>query len=370
MQDSNGQKISGRATIPVADMARENLGKIFPHLSVEQIEAMKAGKPVPPSKDWDGFGKLDTAKAVAIATSIIGSPRNEDDVRRLQELRQQLNDANDALRRKARTEGIFNAVIESMDSVPLLTAILVFGNKHRVRRARKAVNQFIAQSYPNKQLVIVNATDIPITDRPHRQIREVPMEVSSEFPSYTTGSMRNFGMKFSDGEYIYPHWDDDDVYDQHLLTFMMASRKPGKAVLLTSQIRVDIKNSVAYMHVQPDGIPNTMIVPATPYKYPDKTAGDDVAYWGRYWSSKSVIIDNLGFPVNTLKMCVWDGNNATAADQFMVGHDGADLHGKWALGGAEAEVLKDAMASFGLITQPRLPEPAQDAPTAEAIMTG
>jgi len=361
----DGQKISGKTTIPIGEMAKGMLDKIFPQLTKEQIDALKAGYPVPPSPDWvppSGAGYL-LASAGYLPTeplqdaipltpkplstdSLTGweaSSKNkpaqgqgallEDNKKLLEQAKQ-----------NARTTSILEAIV-STSTAPLVTCILVFGQKERMRRARKAVNQFVAQSYPHKQLVIVNATDIPITTVPHPQIKELVFPPDS-VP--LTGTMRNFAIDNADGDLLYPHWDDDDIYDKHLLAYMMNGRVPGKATLLNSQIRVDIKNAVAYLHTDAHGIPNTMLVPKTVVRYKESTGGEDIDFWVKHWGVRTTVLDNKLWPTNTLKTVVYDGNNVSALENFMVDHAKPEYAGRFDLTPIEIWYLRTTLETFGV----------------------
>jgi len=334
-----GQKLGGKATIPVGEMAKDMIDKIYPHLTKEQVEALNSGKPIPPSPDYVGLAALPAATA---------SP---DKAGRIQELNNKLEEAHALLREKVRWEGILDALVAASTGGPLVTGVLVFSDKNRMRRARKAVNQFVAQSYPHKQLVIVNASDMPVTTHPHRAIKEVKWE-GAENP--TTGAMRNAAIDLADGDVLFPFWDDDDVYDKHLLSYLVANYTGGKAVLLSSQIRVDIENSAVYMHVQ-DGIPNTILCPQSHARFLDQTGGEDVAFWNRHWGVKSTVVNNTAWPVNTMMMRVFDGHNALTREQFMIEHATPAHSGRWELGANEVEHMKAVLATFGLKAEAKIP---------------
>lgn len=317
---NEGQRISGKTQIPVRDMALANLEQFFPQLTADQCEALRTGKAitVPPAEFWQASND-----------------------RRLLTLE----------RSAALLEGLAGNV-----NGPRVSCVLVFANKERIRRARKAVNQFCAQSYPHKQLVIVNATDLPITNVAHKEIKELPFEVSQDSPTGSLGSMRNFALANCDGEAACPHWDDDDVYDRHLLAFMMSQYSATRmhAVVLSTQLRIDIVNSTVYKHTQPSGIPNTMIVPCRPNstRYPDQTGKEDEAYFHKYFALDAKVIANTNYPFNTLKMCVYDGHNVAPFEEFMLGHATKEYRGRWEVTSIEANYVKEALEPFGLHVQP------------------
>lgn len=346
---ADGQKIGGKTTIPVGEMAKANLDKIFPHLTQEQITALREGKPVPPSPNWDGLG--DTISKIDKMAA--GQPsRDPVDVLHISELTDKFTQLQDATRDMRHRDGVFNGVVTAMGRrLPTVTAILVFQDRNRLRRARKAVNQFVAQSYPNKQIVIVNASDLAITNVAHKAVLELKWD---GLDAVTTGDLRNYGIDNAAGDLIFPFWDDDDVYDRDLLTYLVANHTPGRGVMLTSQLRVDIKNSAAYVHVETDGIPNTLLCPKTEARFEHRTAGDDFAFVQRHWALKSEVVDTSAYPLNTLLMRVFDANNVLSAEEFMVGHHTADYVGMWELGASEADHMKAVLATFGLKAEPKL----------------
>lgn len=355
-----GNKMTSSTKIPVGEMAKDMLDKIFPHLTPEQIEAMKAGKPVPPSPDW-------VAGAVAKAEPHLSALRKTEstpgDQRRIQELNQKLEDTYVMLREKARKDAILEQMVATMASGPLVSCIMLFKEKNRMRRARKAVNQFVAQSYPNKQLVIINNSDTPVTNVPNRHIKELTFEVSDDIHTDSLGMMRNAALKVCDGTIVYPHWDDDDVYDPHLLAFLVQNYvmknygvfpEHHKAVTLQSEIRINIENSVVYQHTETDGLPGNMLVPFTNARYADLHGEEGMAFWQRYWAIKSHVCAD-GWPINTLKMSVFDGNNVLPVEKFMVDHATPEHEGRWHIGEKELEHMRVVLEGFGVKAEARPP---------------
>jgi len=320
---SDGQKIGGKATIPVKEMALANLDKIFPHLTAAQIEALRSGAPVPPSPNWNG-----SDRSMSVAP-----------------------DAKRIARRLAVCDA---SLAQAKNRLPSVTAIMVFSDANRVRRARKAVNQFVAQSYPNKQIVIVNASNTPITNVPHNNV----LELQSVAPA-STGELRNIGLKHAVGDLVFPFWDDDDVYDYELLSFLVSAHVRGKATLLTTQVRVDIEHATAYMHVEPYGIPNTVLCPTgMGIQFADRTGGEDYTFVQPHWALKTNVVDNKEWPVNSLLMRVHAGDNVTPRETFMAGHHSPEFFGRWDLGKDVAEYMTETLEGFGLKAEARLPQEA------------
>lgn len=348
---ADGQKIAGKTTIPVGAMAKDMIGQIYPQLTPAQVKALNSGEPIPPSPDW-------IPPNLGLAMDVMArAESSSSDSARIQQLNDKLVAAEEVIRDKTRIEGIFEhslAQHADSDKIPLVSCILVFGDKDRMRIARKSVNQFVAQSYPNKQLVIINATDTPITTVRHKQIKEL-----TTTDDQTTGAMRNFALDNCDGDWVYPHWDDDDIYDRHLLTYMVNGCKTGRATLLGAQIRVDIEHGCAYMHTDRDGIPNTMLIPKnTNARYQNMTGGEDVEFWHRHFAVTSNVINNLAWPVNSLKMCVYTGKNVLPVEKFMIDHATPEHHGKVELGENELTHMRAVLNTFGVRTAPKIPTEA------------
>jgi hypothetical protein len=300
-----GQRLSGSTRIPVAEMARASLDKIFPHLSPEQVAAIREGRPVPPSPDWRPPG------IPAPIEHLLAFGRG-------------------------RPSGL-----------PLVSAILVFGDQGRAERrvtlARRAVNQFVRQVYPNKQLVVANATDQAVTNRPHPAVKEIQVKPGP------LGSLRNQALSAADGDWVMPFWDDDDVYDPFLVDYLMRQAAPGHAVAANTQARVHIYKMTAYLHYEEGGIANTMIVPRSDAVFSEEWQwGEDETFWKLFWQHKAVIADTRAYPLNLLKVCAYHRYNASPEVMFMVNHAAPEHAGRLYLSEEERDRLGYLLAPFGV----------------------
>lgn len=277
---------------------RFSLRDMFPHIEEEQLQAIDKKLPIPPSKGWleaNGYVVPDPA----------ASPEP-----------------------------------------PLVSCVLVFGEQKRMRLARRAVNNFVHQTYLRKQLVIVNTTGQPVTTVPYEPIKELMVETP-----LTIGGMRNHGIANADGTWI-KQWDDDDIFEPNLLTYQMAHRREGMANLLTTQLRVNIKNASVYLHHQPEGIVNSMLMPRLTADYPNIDSGEDVAYYLANWANKTNVVNNDTFPATCLNTVVYHGHNILPVEQLMPNHCDEKMSGVWMIPPREAAYLKAALAEVGLVAQP------------------
>lgn len=340
MPDLPSNSVTGGAKIPVKEMALSSLDKMFPFLTPEQVQCMREGRPLPASPDYVNTtgGRDEQEKKITPVSAT--NPVTVAAFRAEKE--KQLRDV-------TRSSLILEAMAASQPG-PLVTAILVISAPERIRRARKAVAQFLAQVYPRKQLVIANASGVAVLTDSHPLIREATFS-----GSHTVGGLRNFGIQLAYGNFLYPHWDDDDVYDPYLLSYMVSGIDYGSAVALTTQVRVDVDNSNACYHHDSNGIPNTMLIPnvdAEPYR--DITGGEDAVLWRERWRSTSTILDNSAWPVSGLKFCVRDTVGVAPISEFMSSHSNPGGTGRWELPPKEIEHVRAVFETFGLFAEPKI----------------
>lgn len=108
---------------------------------------------------------------------------------------------------------------------PLISCICVTRNKHQ--KLQQAIACFKAQSYENKQLVLLYEDDDILTESfltalPFdQQFKIIKVKVQ---PKLTLGDLRNLAINSSDGEFVC-QWDDDDWFHVERLRFQYESSK-------------------------------------------------------------------------------------------------------------------------------------------------
>src|SRR6185503_6214400 len=107
-----------------------------------------------------------------------------------------------------------------MKDKPLISCLCV--TRKRIKSLKRAVDCFVHQTYPNKELLILFEDDDPETKEfsltlNNQHIRCI--EVAAN-PKLTLGELRNISIKESKGEY-FCQWDDDDWYHCERLSFQM-----------------------------------------------------------------------------------------------------------------------------------------------------
>jgi hypothetical protein len=312
-------------TIPVGDWAKEMVGELYPHLTAEQTEALNGGLPVPPSPDWRPPGPKAVNLHVATLNERQPPPKPSQPI-------------------------AAPAPIAGPTGLPVVSCVLVYGDAARIRMAKRAVNDFFAQVYPRKELVIVNTTGIRLfEEHANFQIRELLVDEVGGI-----GHMRNLGVAAARGSWIKPCWDDDDIQSPWLLSYQMLHRVPGHAVLLTTQLHVDLVNNAAITYTLRDGIPNSMIVPAQPGLEFDAflERGEDLRFWADHFGVNTVVVANTDPPLSCLTLAVYHGRNVTDVELFMAGHCGEAASGKLNCRPAEQRFIVSALKTVGYDIRP------------------
>lgn len=250
------------------------------------------------------------------------------------------------------------------EDVPLVSAILPVsraGGELRVRYARRAVGLFLRQTYARKQLVIANASGMPVWQKPHPAVREVALDPKRP---HTIGDLRNAALDQAAGSWVLP-WDDDDYYDPHLIAYQVAHRVAGHATLLTTQVRFSGIDVSAYLHHRPEGIASTIFFPRTGARYPSADLGEADGFWIEHWALRTNVVRNHLHPASSLIVAIYHGKNLTPAAEFMDGRTSLTHRGRWELGAAETEALRAALAVVGLrVNFERAAAEDEDAPIA------
>ncbi|WP_417356348.1 glycosyltransferase [Gallaecimonas pentaromativorans] len=196
------------------------------------------------------------------------------------------------------------AFYKAMKQRPLLSCIMPTAN--RPGFAKEAINAFLAQDYPHKELVIVDDghDDLRHLVPPHPAIRYHRIA-----PGLSLGAKRNRCCELASG-HIIAHWDDDDWRAPDWLS---------RQVALLEKSGADLCGLAALFFAEP----------ATgrcwQYRYdgePPWAAGGTLCYWRRYWlahpfSDRQIGEDNA---------FVWEPGCKLALSDYELGYI-ATVHG-------------------------------------------
>ncbi len=205
-----------------------------------------------------------------------------------------------------------------METFPLISCLCVSHNT--VRQLQQAIDCFEAQTYPNKELLVLYESDngaVRQFARQEQHERVYFLEVPAE-PKLTLGELRNLSVERCNGEY-FCQWDDDDWYASNRLQVQMEALQQSckPACMLLYWLMYDCVNKAAYLspfRLWEGSIlcKKSVITPLCNYASLEK--GEDTILLGHLLDTNSI------FPVinPALYIYVFHGNNTWDHDHFNV----------------------------------------------------
>jgi len=132
---------------------------------------------------------------------------------------------------------------------PLVSCIMPTANRRRF--VEKAIRYFERQTYPNRELIIVDDGGSPVGDLAHgnERIRYIRLDRPA-----TVGAKRNLACEQARGAII-AHWDDDDWYAPHRLDYQVEAiaRAPEAICGVSDLVYYDLQRRRAFRYVYPRG---------------------------------------------------------------------------------------------------------------------
>lgn len=227
----------------------------------------------------------------------------------------------------------------------LVTAVMITGKSSgRERLAAAAVESFKLQTWPNKELLIVNDSGESVLRGDHDgSTREVML------PSgvLSLGELRNVAMEQATGEWII-QWDDDDYSHPTRIQRQMELASPGHAVLLLWQVRVSLVSNTAFSFrwrfPAVPGIPGTVLHhKSQSARYRPTPKGEDQQFLLDCFRGRIRVIDNQAEP--HLYLRTYHGGN-TWDERHIMGDDGGRIPGAWDLPKESSEFLRSVMPKW------------------------
>ena len=161
---------------------------------------------------------------------------------------------------------------------------------HLVRRAVRCYQQ---QTYPRKELVVVDDGEEDLSGilsvLPEEEVRYIKLE---RHPDNVLGALRNRALDEARGDYLV-QWDDDDWYHPERIARQVAVLEQGFDACTLSGSLMHLDDPVFYCHPYvgylPDGIPGSIMHRRNEHiRYPEMRRAEDTVYlkaWieqGRY----------------------------------------------------------------------------------------
>ena len=133
-----------------------------------------------------------------------------------------------------------------MNNHPLVTCIMPTAG--RTELVCQAISYFLAQDYPNKELLIVYDRDEPADDGDDPRVRRMHLHQSAAL-----GAKRNLACKEAAGEIIV-HWDDDDWMAPWRLSYQVRALTDSNAAVcgLDKLYFYEPERDQAWLYVYPE----------------------------------------------------------------------------------------------------------------------
>ncbi len=120
------------------------------------------------------------------------------------------------------------AIHANLHQPPMVSCMMVT-RRGRLDLARAAIDCFIAQTYPNRELVIVTEhLDPPLADLLQRLQDNRIRVIQTADSAPTLGHLRNAAVDASRGQFVC-QWDDDDLYHPQRLARQLAALRHASA---------------------------------------------------------------------------------------------------------------------------------------------
>jgi glycosyltransferase involved in cell wall biosynthesis len=197
----------------------------------------------------------------------------------------------------------------SLPKLPKISCLLVTANG-RFELVKRSIQCFLDQTYPNKELVIVNEGPKAYQEQIQEYVKNYNNIICQWLDGkYKLGSLRNISIGLCDGE-LFCQWDDDDYCTPQRLALQYSYfyRSPKTvACYLGDQLHYYFDNSELYWDNWSDygnrGILNERVIPGTlmckriDVKYSADRAGEDSVFLNRLInkSYEVCLIKNQGF---------------------------------------------------------------------------
>lgn len=211
---------------------------------------------------------------------------------------------------------------------------------HHYPYAVLARTAFLEQTYPLKQLVIVNDGEHSL-DINDSRIKEVKVERK---PQTTLGQLRNIGLEHADGDWIL-QWDDDDIHHPARMDYQMSHVVSGKCQLLVCQVRTNVLTGDSFKYTEPIGIAGTILHPKTTERYPLKRKGEDGDFWLNTWGRNNrQLKNNIDFPEVYIRL--YHGHNTWDEGHIMKGVGSAGIPPDKRLTQAQTDYVREQVSWY------------------------
>lgn len=203
-------------------------------------------------------------------------------------------------------------------SSPLISCLMVTAG--RADLAERAVQCFAAQTWPRRELVIVDdgADDYEPMLARYRDRATIRYQRIAPQPGRLLGALRNLSLDLAAGDCC-TQWDDDEWYHPERLARQMAARSGanGASVLRYTLMHVNVEpfRDHPFRTGLRRGTPGTLLHPRSPIRYPNLARGEDSVYAALIRAAHPTT--RLGLDHSHLFIRCYHGTNTWEAGHFV-----------------------------------------------------
>ncbi len=206
-----------------------------------------------------------------------------------------------------------------MSTSPLISCVMVTADRHSL--CRRAVKSYSAQTWPNKELVVLDNGARPmdelLADVPYGEIRYSRIEQNTET---TIGELRNISLEMVRGDIVIPQWDDDDWSAPERLERQFAALSVNEADAVTLYATLMHVNETEYFDhpfygLLDGGVPPTIMhIRDDEVRFPELRRTSDTTY-KNVWRSRNYHI--MPMEDAHLHLRYFHGENLWEQDHFL-----------------------------------------------------
>lgn len=144
----------------------------------------------------------------------------------------------------------------SFNTIPVYCILITGKNAERVQYAKKAVENFLSQTYKEKHLIIVNHDlENKVLDDNIDLNNIIEIQINKTDQNLTLGHLRNIGLNLVAHDAYWTTWDDDDWRSQTYLNYMMSfvTARDRNVVAITQRLEYNKNTSSSWIGIKPDG---------------------------------------------------------------------------------------------------------------------
>jgi len=202
---------------------------------------------------------------------------------------------------------------------PLVSCLMLTGKcPERLPLARVAIRCFLDQTWHNKQLVIINHGDTPLSTGDPRVVEVM----TTKGPDVSLGDLRNMSIDAASGEWCV-QWDDDDWHHPTRIAQQMKEARHDALVTYLWQIRLNLVTGSAFYDKMEGGQHMSVLFHrSVAHRYLKLERAEDTAFVKSF--SRIIAIDNsilnpFTDPLQYVR--TYHGRNIWDASHIMRGSD-------------------------------------------------